>query len=154
MTQDVRATIGIALMSAWIGAAILLAASVAPAAFAVLSSRTLAGELVGRVLPVVFIGGIAISIACLLLTTAPGWPRRIAAAVTIIACGIAQFFTGPRIARVRDEIGSAVDVLPLDHPQRVLFGRLHVTSVALLGAALLAALIFVVLSLRTLRARA
>jgi hypothetical protein len=45
------------LLAAWLGAGMLLAAVVAPAAFAVLPSRTLAGALVGRVLPTVFIAG-------------------------------------------------------------------------------------------------
>ncbi|MDE3217575.1 MAG: DUF4149 domain-containing protein, partial [Gemmatimonadota bacterium] len=43
--------------SVWLGAAVLLAAAVAPAAFAVLPSRSLAGDLVGRVLPVIFWSG-------------------------------------------------------------------------------------------------
>ena len=45
----------------------LLAAVVAPAAFAVLPSRTLAGALVGRVLPTVFIAGIVVALVSALL---------------------------------------------------------------------------------------
>jgi hypothetical protein len=44
-------------LSAWLGAAVLAATVVAPAAFAVLPTRSLAGALVGRVLPVLFYGG-------------------------------------------------------------------------------------------------
>lgn len=153
MTQDMRASIGVVLMSAWIGAAILLAASVAPAAFAALPSRTLAGDVVGRVLPVVFIAGIATTITSMALIMPLDWPRRIIGTIVVIACAIAQFVIAPRIARLRDAIGGPVDALALDNPQRVLFGRLHATSVAWLGAAMLAALIIVVLSLRAMRAR-
>jgi hypothetical protein len=153
MTQEMRNGIGIALMSAWIGAALLLASSVAPAAFAALPSRTLAGDVVGRVLPVVFISGIATIIASLLLLAPADWPRRIAGGFVIVSCLIAQFYLAPRIARLRDEIGGPVDALALDHPQRVLFGRLHAMSVAWMGAAMLATLIVVVLSLRAMRAR-
>ena len=49
--------IAVALMSAWLGAALLTSASLAPAAFAVLPDRTLAGDVVGRVLAVVFVRG-------------------------------------------------------------------------------------------------
>ena len=45
------------LLSALLGAGILFASVVAPAAFAALPSRSLAGALVGRVLPVVFVAG-------------------------------------------------------------------------------------------------
>jgi len=47
-------------LAAWLGAAALFAASVAPAAFAVLPSRSLAGDVVGRVLPVVFWSGMLV----------------------------------------------------------------------------------------------
>jgi hypothetical protein len=153
MTQELRNGIGIALMSAWIGAALLLAASVAPAAFAALPTRTLAGDVVGRILPVVFISGIVALVASLVLMTPADWTRRVSSGFAILACAVAQFYLAPRIARLRDEIGGPVDALALDHPQRALFGRLHAMSVAWMGAAMLATLIVVVLSLRAIRAR-
>ena len=153
MTQPMRDAIGVALMSAWVGAAILLAASVAPAAFAALPSRTLAGEVVGRVLPVVFMAGIATTIASMALIMPLDWSRRILAAVAVIACAVAQFVISPRIARLRDAIGGPVDALAPEDPQRVLFGRMHAMSVAWMGAALLAVVIIIVLSLRAMRAR-
>jgi len=51
------------LLSAWLGAGVLFATVVAPAAFAVLPSRALAGALVGRVLPVIFVSGIVAAVA-------------------------------------------------------------------------------------------
>jgi hypothetical protein len=113
----------------------------------------MAGEVVGRVLPAVFMGGIAAVIAGTFLIAPPDWTRRVVAAIAVGACVVAQFQLGPRIARLRADIGGPVDALALDHPQRVLFGRLHAMSVAWLGAAMLAALIIVVLSLRAMRAR-
>ena len=50
----------ITLLAAWLGATIIVGAVVAPAAFAVLPSRTLAGALVGRVLPPLFWSGVAV----------------------------------------------------------------------------------------------
>jgi hypothetical protein len=153
MTQEMRTAIGVALTSAWVGAALLLATSVAPAAFAALPTRTMAGDVVGRILPVVFVSGIVAMLVSVLLMMPTDWPRRVFAGLAIIACAVAQFLLGPRIARLRDEIGGPVDALAIDSPQRILFGRLHAMSVAWLGAAMLAALIVVVLSLRALRAR-
>jgi hypothetical protein len=153
MTMEMRATIGIALTSAWIGAAVLLAASVAPAAFAALPSRTLAGEVVGRVLPAVFISGMVSMAITLLLTMPQDWPRRLLGGLAIIACALAQFQLGPRIAQLRAQIGGPVDALAADDPQRLLFGRLHALSVAWMGAALLAAFVLVVLSMRAAGAR-
>ena len=45
------------MLALWLGAAGFFSAAVAPALFAVLPTRTLAGEVVGRVLPVVFYVG-------------------------------------------------------------------------------------------------
>ena len=131
------------LLSAWLGAATLFAAVVAPAAFAALPSRTLAGAVVGRVLPVVFIAGIIAAIAALALDRArrgrmPG-VRRVALIVTALACGAAQFYVAPRIETVRREIDGPVEQLAPGDARRVAFGRLHAVSVGWLGVAMLAA---------------
>ena len=129
------------LLAAWLGAGILFAAVVAPAAFAVLPSRTLAGALVGQVLPTVFVAGIVVAILAALLDRAPtgraSRVRRVALVVTAISCGVAQFVIGPRIERVRSEIGGPVEQLASTDPRRIAFGRLHAISVAWLGLAML-----------------
>jgi hypothetical protein len=138
-----RAGLVALLLSAWLGAAALLAAVVAPAAFAVLPSRTLAGALVGRVLPVVFVAGLVVALAGLWLdrpdTGRSLRVRRAALIVAAVACAAAQFAVGPRIERVRKEIGGPVEQLPTSDPRRVAFGRLHAVSVAWLGLAMVAA---------------
>ncbi len=48
-------------LSVWLGAAVLFAAVVAPALFHALPSRTMAGDVVGRVLPALLYAGAAIS---------------------------------------------------------------------------------------------
>ena len=58
MNRSVRLQAAALLVAAWIGAALITVAVVAPGAFAVLPSRTMAGAMVGRVLPALFIAGI------------------------------------------------------------------------------------------------
>jgi uncharacterized protein DUF4149 len=131
------------LLSAWLGAAILFASVVAPAAFAALPSRTLAGALVGRILPSIFVAGMVIAAASLALDRRAGGRnarvRRAALIVTAVACAAAQFVVGPRIERVRREIDGPVEQLPASDARRVTFGRLHALSVAWLGVAMLSA---------------
>jgi hypothetical protein len=129
------------LVSAWLGAAILLAASVAPAAFAVLPSRTLAGDLVGRVLPPLLVTGFILGML------AAYFGARAAGSIMASGCVLA-FGIGRWIDRVRATIPGPVDALPETDPRRMTFGRLHGLSVALLGVAMIAALVIVVATWR------
>ena len=137
-----RAGVVSILLSAWLGAAVLVTTVVAPAAFAVLPSRTLAGALVGRVLPVLFIAGLVVALASLSLDSGDhGRAIRVRRAMLIVAavsCAAAQFAVAPRIERVRKEIAGPVEQLSPDDPRRVAFGRLHAASVAWLGVAMVA----------------
>lgn len=144
-------------LSLWLGAAALFVSSVAPAAFAVMPSRALAGALVGRVLPALFYAGIGVGVAVMTLEFAAGRPmlrgRSMSAAVVIVACAAAQFVIGSRIDRLRQDIGGSLEGLAADDLRRVAFGRLHGASVALLGVAMLAAVIALILSMRALQPR-
>jgi hypothetical protein len=137
-------------LSAWLGAAILVAAVVAPAAFAVLPTRALAGALVGRVLPVLFYGGAAVGLIVTVLgrTTMPALMRMIAGAVMTATCLAAQLLVAPRIERVRIDAGRPIDELTVGDPRRTTFGRLHGASVVLLGVAAIAGGAALVLTLR------
>jgi hypothetical protein len=153
-----RSLTSIVLLAAWLGAAALAAAVVAPAAFAVLPTRALAGALVGRVLPPLFVAGVVAGVAVAALQwslPAPHRGLRVALPLVVaLACAAAQFGVGPRIARVRAEIGPSVDALAPTDPRRREFGRLHGVSVAMLGAgglAAAAALAAAGLALRTVR---
>jgi hypothetical protein len=149
------AVTSVVLLAAWLGAAILVAAVVAPAAFAVLPSRSLAGALVGRVLPVLFWSGMAIG----LLVAALGWSlpsaawRTGSALALVAACAAAQLVIAPRIQDIRAQIGGAVDALDANDPRRQAFGRLHGLSVAWMGVGALAALVTLVLVIRSLTTR-
>jgi hypothetical protein len=154
MTGSTRLVVPALLVAAWLGAALLTVAVVAPGAFAVLPTRTMAGTMVGRVLPTVFVAGIVVGLAVALMVGARGisFGATATALLSAAACAVAQFGINPRIQRLRDEIGGAVDALTPDDPRRVAFGLLHGYSVAGLGVAMLAAtlsLIFLVLAARS-----
>jgi hypothetical protein len=131
------ALIAIVLLAMWLGAALLVAAVVAPAAFNVLPSRTLAGALVGRVLPVVFWAGVIVGIAAAALAhlTRSGRPGLVGGVVAVIACLVAQLLISPRIERIRSAIGGPIDSLAITDPRRMEFGRLHGLSVLAMGVA-------------------
>jgi hypothetical protein len=146
-----RALVMLVVAALWLGAAAIVAAVVAPAAFAVLPSRGLAGALVGRVLPVVFLSGCVAGAAVLTLDlsdpTRTGAAARVTAAIAwIAACAIAQFIVTPRIERLRLAAGGSIDSQAVDAPLRIAFGRLHGVSVGLLGLAMLAAITVVALA--------
>jgi hypothetical protein len=153
---NVRLVVAASLLGAWIGAALLAAASVAPAAFRVLPTRALAGALVGQVLPAVFVSGAVVGIVAALLSWdgAPFARARtglpLAAAV---ACLVAQLVITPRIERVRATIGADIEALAKSDPRRVEFGRLHGISVAWMGGGMLAAGAALVLSVLAARQR-
>jgi hypothetical protein len=148
-----RLATGGTIVALWLGAALLTATTVAPVAFAVLPTRTLAGEMVGRVLPVVFISGMLVGLAYVWLAIHASIPRALLAGAMVIACGVAQVVVAPRIARLRAEIGSAVDALAIGDSRRVLFGRMHALSVGSLGVAMVCAAAVLLLTLLALRGR-
>lgn len=144
------AAVSIVLLAGWLGAALLMAAAVAPAAFAVLPTRTLAGALVGRVLPTLFWSGMAVGLlAAVMGRWLPASVWRTAAALSLVgACAAAQLAVAPRIAALRLAAGGSIESLAPDDPRRVAFGRLHGISVAWMGLGGVAALLALLLFLR------
>ena len=148
----------IILLTLWLGAAAFFSAVVAPAAFAVLPARELAGALVAKVLPPVFMAGGVAGLVALLVEDADGRHRyrvgRVAATcITALACAAAQLGVAPRIAALRAALSAPLASLPADDPQRIAFGRLHMLSVGSLGVAILASAVAIVLAVLTLRPR-
>lgn len=148
-------TIQLVILALWLGAAAFFSAAVAPALFSVLPTRTLAGAVVGRMLPVVFYAGMVAGALVLgLQVMARGrWTfgaREIAGVVIIGACAVAQFIVSPRIERLRTEIGGPLESLAVDDARRAAFGRLHGISVGWLGLAMIAAAIAAIVAARAL----
>jgi hypothetical protein len=145
----------LALLLVWLGGAVLFAAVVAPSLFATLPSRTLAGAVVGRVLPAIFYSGMLVGLATAFLDwQARGeWSWRGGTAgglVMLVSCAVAQFVISPRIERVRQSIAGPIEALTPDDPRRAAFGKLHAVSVAWLGVAMLCAAIVAVVAARSL----
>ncbi len=135
-----RPLVALVLVAIWLGAALLTVTVVAPGAFAVLPTRALAGDMVGRVLPVLFYGAVVVPV--LALAIAPEARRAFAArgssAVAALAAVAALWLVDPRIAALRAAAVVPIDQLATTDPRRVMFGVLHAVSVALLGLAMLA----------------
>ena len=154
MNRATGTLVQIIILGLWLGAVLFFVAVVAPGAFAALPTRTLAGAIVGRVLPPLFYTG-AMAGLIVMLSEWRVSPRRVLTGrivvgfVTVISCAIAQFGIAPRIAAVRAQIGGTLDLLPADDARRVAFGRLHGLSVLWLGVAALAAFIALALAVRS-----
>jgi Domain of unknown function (DUF4149) len=143
------------LLAAWLGAAVFVAAVVAPAAFALLPSSTVAGTLIGRVLMVFFWSGIFIGLIVAWLSSYPPaseW-RTTCAFALVASCVVAQFEVAPQIEAIRNRITVPIEALDPSDPRRQLFGRLHVMSVGLMGIGVFAALVILVLLSRTISSR-
>ena len=65
--RSTQTLIELAILLLWLGGAILFAAIVAPTLFDTLPTRTLAGAVVGRVLPAIFYSGMVVGLATLVL---------------------------------------------------------------------------------------
>lgn len=153
-----RATGEVIVGCLWLGAAVFFSTSVAQAAFSVLPTRTLAGAFVGKTLPVIFYAGIVAGCVVLVLEWRAGAGARSAwriggALLVALTCAVAQLGIGARIERVRASIPGAIDDLPVTDARRVAFGQLHAISVGLLGIAILAAVLIVVLAARPISPR-
>ena len=140
MSRDTRLLTSALLVSAWGGAALLTVAVVTRGAFAVLPTRTMAGAMVGSVLPSLFLSGIAVATIVVLLTRRrdQSRPAALTASLAGAACALSQFGINPRIARLRLEIGGPVDALAANDARRVAFGLLHGYSIGGLAVAMLA----------------
>jgi Domain of unknown function (DUF4149) len=153
----VRLASAASVLALWIGAALLVAAVVAPTAFRVLPTRALAGQLVGGVLPVIFVAGALVGVVAAVLAWADGGEfartRVVLPVAMSAACLVAQFVVYPKIDRLRAEMGPSIEALDPSDPRRAQFGKLHGISVAWMGAAMLAAGLSLVLTVLAARDR-
>lgn len=135
------------LLGAWLGAAVLFFAAVAPGAFAA-APPPIAGDFVGSVLPALHWGGAALGIAAVGLLRARGraTPSALALALAVaLLCAVSELGVSPAIEALRPAIRAA----DADPAVRSRFGLLHGLSVGLLSASVLAAVALAILQLRS-----
>ena len=137
------ATSGLAscsLLAAWTAIAVFIAAVLAPAAFAVLPTRALAGAVVGRTLPVLLAMGMLVGVVVALLNRSMDAGRWVTggAGVLVVVC-IAALLVERALRTMLVAIGAPMDSLAASDVRRVAFGRLHGVSILLLGLGVLAA---------------
>ena len=152
-------TVSLLLLGVWLGAAIFFSAAVAPNVFAVLrgaelpNAATLAGSIVTRLLAIINKGGFEIGLFLLVIsffTTRGQKPiRRIAEmlslAIMAIMTAIGHWVVAARLATLRAAMQLPIDQIAPTDARRIEFDSLHRYSVAMLGVAIVAALIAFVL---------
>jgi len=139
----------------WLGGLIFFAFAVAPAAFAVLPTRHLAGNIVGRTIAILhwlgIISGLVFLASSLLYSQLTrGTPHAFAARNIVIVLMLAltlisQFGIIPRMDTLRASMGE-IDSVPPDNPARMQFDALHVWSTRVEGGVLLLGLVVVYLT--------
>jgi len=142
----------------WIGGLIFFAFVVAPAAFSVLPTTHLAGNVVARTLTrlhwIGIIAGIVYLITSMLHSYYTNGTAHVFAFRHILLCVmlaltlISQFGIIPRMDTLRASLGE-VSAAPLDNPQRVEFDALHVWSTRVESAVLLVGLVVTYLTARS-----
>lgn len=153
------------LLACWFGAALFFGAVVAPAAFGVLRSfglsnaNEIAGSIVTRSLSVVNVAGFVI--ALLLLLSLLLWRSSAGRVSFIIECicliliaiatGVGHWVIAARMRALRAAMVLPIDQIAADDPRRIAFGALHGYSVNVLGLAMIAALVTMVVMARNLR---
>jgi Domain of unknown function (DUF4149) len=155
----------IILLACWFGAALFFGAVVAPAAFGVLRSfglpnaNEIAGGIVTRSLSVINIAGFLI--ALLLLVTGILWRSSASRVSFIVQCiclvvialatGVGHWLIAARMRALRAAMVLPIDQIVPDDPRRLAFNSLHGYSVNVLGLAMIAALVAMVMMGRGLR---
>lgn len=150
MNQKLRLTI----LAFWLGMLAFFSFVVAPAAFAVLPTQHLAGQVVSRTLGIGEIMGIILGMLLLiLLLLARGRKGKaflfelVVVVLMTAAMGVSKVISGWMHA-LRVKAGEALYTLPGSDPVRSSFDQLHHFSVALAGFVMLAALVLIVMLVR------
>ncbi|HWQ32843.1 MAG TPA: DUF4149 domain-containing protein [Blastocatellia bacterium] len=146
----------LALLALWVGAMMFFSFFVAPAAFAVLPSTYLAGQVVSRTLGGLEVLGlvIAVLLLALLLASRRAQARGFAFELAVImlmlvSAAISRFIVSARLHQIRLEFGERLSSLAATDPTRATFDLLHQVSVGLTGFNLLAALALIIFLIRT-----
>lgn len=128
----------------WIGGIIFFSFVVAPALFSLLPSQELAGPVVSRSLGSLHLIGLTCGVVFLAATLLTELRRartvRLFVLAMILLTAYSQFRITPKIQRIREAVGGAIQALPPQDAGRAAFDRLHEISVILEGIVLVAGL--------------
>ena len=153
------------LLACWFGAALFFGAVVAPAAFGVLRSfglpnaNEIAGSIVTRSLSVINIAGFLIALLVLLTARWRSSSSRpvsfivecVCLGVIALATAVGHWVIAARMRALRAAMELPIDQIAAADPRRIEFSSLHGYSVNVLGLAMIAALVALVLMSRSLR---
>lgn len=138
----------LAVLGLWVGAMAFFSFFVAPAAFAVLPTSHLAGQLVSRTLGGLEILGLALGtlVLAVLLGARPASRRYflvelVAVLLLLASTAVSRFVVSSRLHDLRLRVGEGLDRLTPADPTRLAFDHLHQASVGLMSFNLLAALL-------------
>jgi uncharacterized membrane protein len=139
----------------WIGGLIFFAFVLAPAAFQVLPSTHLAGNVVGRALGklhwIAIVSGVIFLVSSILYCRMTDGNAHVLAMRHVLVCLmlaltlVSQFWIIPRMDALRASVGDFASV-PVDNPARAQFDALHVWSTRVESAVLLLGLAVVYLT--------
>ena len=139
----------------WLGGLIFFAFVEAPAAFSVLPTRHLAGNVVARSIAAlhwmgIISGLVFLASSMLYARLSTGNPhafatRNLLIVLMLVLTLVSQFGIIPRMDTLRASIGE-IDSVPSDNPARMQFDGLHVWSTRVEGGVLLMGLIAVYLT--------
>lgn len=142
----------LALLSLWLGAMSVFSFIVAPAAFAVLPDRRLAGNVVSRVLGNIEIIGIALGVILLFILFFRRERKGAAFLFELatlflmtVSMIVSRFVVSKQLHDLRVEHGEQLAALAQSDPVRVTFDQLHQYSVWLMGFNIIAAIVLIAL---------
>jgi hypothetical protein len=143
MSEKIRLTV----LGLWLGAMALFSFIVAPAAFAVLPTRHLAGQVVSRVLSGVEALGIILGLTLIAILFLSRKVRGHAFGIELIALATmtgamiaSKLIVSARLSEWRLRLGEGLSQLPATDPSKASFDLLHQVSVWLMGLTMLLAI--------------
>ncbi len=138
----------------WVGGILFFVAILAPAAFALFSSRE-AGQLVNLTLGRLHLAGMVCGLVYLAVTVAAAkrasallWPSSLLVLAMVVLTFISQFWVMGNMEALRAQAGGNLEALAASDPIRASFDRLHQLSVRLEAAVLAAGLVALFLTSR------
>jgi hypothetical protein len=155
------AKLRLAIVSLWLGLMLMglmlmFSVGVAPAAFSVLKDQQRkAGDIVNLALGGTEIAGIICGVILLLLLFVSKEPRTKLFSVEALLLGLmtlsmllSKFVVSAKLHAMRAEFGEALQTMAATEPAKMAFNQLHQYSVWLMGFAMLAALVLIILLIR------